>query len=33
MNAKHPNVKVTLELEENDSLSFLDVKTTRRNNH
>ena len=32
MNAKHPNVKFTLEFEENDSFSFLDVKTTRRNN-
>ena len=33
MNAKHPNVKFTLEFEENDSFSFLDVKTTCRNNH
>ena len=32
MNAKHPTVKFTLEFEENDSFSFLDVKTTRRNN-
>ena len=32
MNTKHPNIKFTSEFEENDSLSFLDVKITRRNN-
>ena len=32
MNTKHPNNKLTLEFKENDSLSFLDVKITRRNN-
>ena len=32
-NTKHPNIKITLEFEENDSFSFLNVKITRRNNH
>ena len=32
MNTKHPNIKFASEFEENDSLSFLDVKITRRNN-
>ena len=32
MNTKHPNIKFTSEVEENDSFSFLDVKITRRNN-
>ena len=32
MNTKDPNIKFTSEFEENDSFSFLDVKTTRRNN-
>ena len=32
MKTKHPNIKFTSEFEENDSFSFLDVKTTRRNN-
>ena len=32
MNTKHPNIKLTLEFEENDSFSFLDVKITRSNN-
>ena len=32
MNTKHPNIKFTLEFEENDSFSFLDVKITCRNN-
>ena len=32
INNKHPNIKFTLELEENYSFSFLDVKITRRNN-
>ena len=32
MNTKYPNIKFTLEFEENDSFSFLDVKITRRNN-
>ena len=32
MNSKHPNIKLTLEFEENDSFCFLNVKITRRNN-
>ena len=32
MNTKHPNIKFTLEFEENYSFSFLDVKITCRNN-
>ena len=32
MNTNHPNIKFTSEFEENGSFSFLDVKTTRRNN-
>ena len=32
MNTKDPNIKFTSEFEENDSFSFLDVQTTRRNN-
>ena len=31
INNKYPNIKFTLELEENYSFSFLDVKITRRN--
>ena len=30
---QHPNIKFTLECEEKDSFSFLDVKITRRNYH
>ena len=32
MNTKHPNIKFTLEFEENDLFSFLDVKITCSNN-
>ena len=32
MNTKHPNIKFSLEFEENDYFSFLDVKITCRNN-
>ena len=32
MNTKHPNIKFTLEFEENDFFPFLDVKITRSNN-
>ena len=32
INTKHPNIKFTSEFEQNDFLSFLDVKITRRNN-
>ena len=31
MNTRHNNIKFTLEEEENDSLSFLDIKITREN--
>ena len=32
MNTKHPNIKFTSEFEINNSVLFLDVKTTRTNN-
>ena len=32
MNTKHPNIKFTSGFGKNDSLSFLDIKITRRSN-
>ena len=32
LNCQHPNIKVTSEIEENNSISFLDIKIRRVNN-
>ena len=32
LNCQHPNIKFTSEIEENNSISFLDIKITRVNN-
>ena len=32
LNCQHPNIKFTSEIEENNSISFLDIKVSRVNN-